>query len=322
MESEEVRGLASRLSDNIKKVIVGREGTINLVIAALLCGGHVLIEDVPGTGKTMLAKALAGSAECGFKRIQFSPDLLPSDITGINYFNLKESEFEFVPGPAFTNILLADEINRATPKTQAGLLECMEERQVTIDGKTRALEKPFMVIATQNPVDTQGVFPLPEAQLDRFLIKISMGFPSRSEGVAILKRFRNSSPLEGITPAAVKAEIAAAQAAVAGVFVHEDLMDYIIRLAEATRENENVTLGVSPRGCLALMKVSQALAAMSGRGYVLPDDIKSSAVPSLAHRLMLKSSARISPGADIEVIREILNGTPVPTEDVKKWAGV
>jgi MoxR-like ATPase len=322
MQPAEVKILADRIKDNIQKVIVGKDEVIELMMIALLCSGHVLLEDVPGTGKTMLAKSLAASLDCTFKRIQFTPDLLPSDITGINFYSMKNSEFEFLPGPVFSSIVLADEINRATPKTQAGMLECMEEHQVTIDGITLDLESPFMVLATQNPIETQGTFPLPEAQLDRFLIKIIMQYPTHTEGVNILQRFKNTRPLKDLKPVADKQQIIEAQNSILNIFIHDDLMDYIVKIIEQSRSNENISLGISPRGSLALMRAAQAAAALNGRAYVTPDDIKHVAVPTLAHRLILKSSARIQPGADSDTINEIIKKTTVPTEDIKGWAGI
>lgn len=311
----DIKAIADRIRENIGRVIVGREEAVELSLAALFCGGHVLFEDVPGTGKTLLARMLAASLRCRFGRVQFTPDLLPSDLTGIHFFNMKKSEFEFMPGPVFCNILLADEINRATPKTQAGLLECMEEGQVTIDGETHVLDQPFFVIATQNPAETQGVFPLPEAQLDRFLIKIPMEYPPHADGVEILRRFRADRPQDAVEPVAAKEDLLAARRAVAEVFVHPDLMDYVVRIAEKTRENDGVLLGVSPRGCLSLMRASQAFAALGGRNYVTPEDIKRAAGPVLAHRLVLKSSARLEAGGADALLREIVEKEPVPTED-------
>ncbi|MCL2373047.1 MAG: MoxR family ATPase [Defluviitaleaceae bacterium] len=307
-----MRDVFARIVENIEKVVIGRGEAVRLVVVGLLAGGHVLLEDVPGSGKTLLAKALAASVGCSFKRIQFTPDMLPSDITGINYFNMKVSEFEFMAGPVFANFVLADEINRATPKTQAGLLECMEERQVTIDNVTHKLAPPFMVVATQNPVDTQGVFPLPEAQLDRFTFRIPMQYTSHEASVEILRTHRQAAaPLQ---PVATADEIMAAQAAVPEIFVHEDMMGYIVSLAEATRAHEGVMLGVSARGALVLMRTAQAMAGVAGRSYVIPDDVKHAAIPVMAHRLILKGTERIKKAAADEIITEILNNTAVPTE--------
>lgn len=317
MRLEEVKLLGNRIKDNILKVIIGKGDIIDLVLVSLFCSGHVLLEDVPGVGKTMLAKCLATSAGCDFKRIQFTPDLLPSDLTGLNFYNQKLGEFIFRPGPVFTNIILADEINRATPRTQASLLECMEERQVTIDGDTKKLSDPFFVIATQNPVETQGTFPLPEAQLDRFFMRIKMGYPESGEGKRILDRFRNSNPLNGLLPVTCAAEITDARESVTSVHISDVVIDYIIEIIEMTRNHEKVSLGVSPRGSLALMKAAQALAIFKNRSFVTPDDVKQAAVPVLAHRLILKGYAISGGTASAEsVILDILKKTRTPVETV------
>ena len=314
--SQNITQVYTKIKDNIGKVIVGKEDTIDMLLVSMLCGGHVLLEDVPGTGKTMLIKSLAASVGCSFKRIQFTPDLLPSDITGINFFNMKKSEFEFVPGPIFANIVLADEINRATPKTQSGLLECMEEGQTTIDGKTYRLAAPFMVIATQNPVENMGTFPLPEAQLDRFLMKGSMEYPNHIEGVNILERFDKSSPLETLQPVVTEQELCAAIEELPRVYVCRELMGYITNLVEKTRKYPKVILGVSPRGALSLMKAAKGYAAIAGRNYVIPDDVKRAAHPVLDHRIMLENSARIHKNAAYNVVEDILGTVTVPTEAV------
>lgn len=314
--TELITSVYNRIKENIGKVIVGKTETIDMICVALLAGGHVLLEDVPGTGKTVLIKSLAASVGCDFKRIQFTPDLLPSDITGINFFNMKSSEFEFVPGPVFTNILLADEINRATPKTQSGLLECMEERQATIDGKTMRLSDPFMVIATQNPVETLGTFPLPEAQLDRFLMKGRMEYPSHDENVGILARFDKASPLDELEAVVSEEELCEAIKALPEVYICPELMEYIAYIVEATRSYPHVVLGVSPRGALALMKAAKGYAAIAGRSYVLPDDIQRAAHPVLEHRIMLESAARIRKNAVGEIVENIIKSTRVPTEAV------
>jgi len=308
--------VAAKIRESIGKVIVGKEDTIDRLIVCLLTGGHMLLEDVPGTGKTVLVKTLAASVGCKFGRIQFTPDLLPSDITGINFFNMKSSEFEFVPGPVFTNILLADEINRATPKTQSGLLECMEEFQATVDGKTYKLDAPFMVVATQNPVETLGTFPLPEAQLDRFLMKDAMNYPSHSESVDILARFDKSSPLDTLEPAVTTEELVEAIKELPNIYICRELMGYISELCEATRTYQHVTLGISPRGALALMKAAKGFAALAGRTYVLPDDIKKAAHPVLDHRIILESVLRIKKDAAAAVIDGVISATRVPTEAV------
>lgn len=314
--SQNITQVYTKIKDNVGKVIVGKEDTIDMLLVSMLCGGHVLLEDVPGTGKTMLIKSLAASVGCDFKRIQFTPDLLPSDITGINFFNMKKSEFEFVPGPIFANIVLADEINRATPKTQSGLLECMEEGQTTIDGKTYRLAAPFMVIATQNPVENMGTFPLPEAQLDRFLMKGSMEYPNHIEGVDILARFDKASPLETLQPVVTQQELCRAIEELPQVYVCRELMSYITNIVEKTRKYPKVILGVSPRGALSLMRAAKGYAAIAGRNYVTPDDVKRAAHPVLDHRIMLENSMRIHKNAAYNVIEDILGTVTVPTEAV------
>ena len=310
-----------KIKGNIQKVIVGKSDVIDLLLISLFCRGHMLLEDVPGTGKTMLVKSLAASVDCSSSRVQFTPDLLPSDITGINFFNMKTAEFEFVKGPIFANLIIADEINRATPKTQSGLLECMEEMQATIDGKTYKLEQPFMVIATQNPVENMGVFPLPEAQLDRFLIKMNMQYPTHAEGISILERFNVDSPLTKLEPVVTAQDVVDAQEALPKIFVHKDIMGYIVSLVEATRSFESVVLGVSPRGALSLMKVAKGYAAIDNRDYVMPDDVKKAALPVLTHRIMLTSSAKIKKNAAENVIKEIVEAVSVPTESSLGWSG-
>lgn len=316
MSLTNIRELADRLRDNVGQVIIGKEHVIDLLFIAMVTGGHVLLEDVPGTGKTLLAKSVARSLDCAFKRIQFTPDLLPSDLSGIHYFNQKTSEFEFRAGPLFTNILLADEINRATPRTQSSLLECMEERQVSIDGETHVLERPFLVIATQNPVESQGTFPLPEAQLDRFLFKIQMGYPSHEEGLQILRRFKSDNPLEQLAPAASSAQLIEAQQAYVEVEVHDAVLEYLLAVVERTRTHEDVVIGVSPRGSQALLRAAQVYAILQDRDYVTPDDIKAMAKPVLAHRLVLSSALRYA-GQDSgqHLIDSILGEVPVPTEE-------
>ena len=303
-----------KIKNNVSKVIVGKEDVIDLMTVALFCGGHMLICDVPGTGKTMLTKAFAASIGGKAARLQFTPDLLPGDITGVRYFNMKTAQFEFVPGPCFTNILLADEINRATPKTQSGLLECMEEHQATVDGTTYDLPEPFMVIATENPIENMGVFPLPEAQLDRFLFKTSMKYPTAEENEAILARFGTETGSIRIEPVIDSKDIPALIREVASVYVHPDLISYITRIVEATRNTEGVSLGVSPRGALALMKAAKGFAVLANRDYVWPDDIKKAAVPCLAHRLILTSSHRVKKDYDAKVIEDVLHRVSLPTE--------
>ena len=310
----QISDLYQKLDENIHKVIVGKDETVRLLFVSLLCGGHILIEDVPGTGKTKLVKAFSASLDCDCKRIQFTPDLLPSDITGINFYNMKTNDFELVKGPIFGNIVLADEINRATPKTQSGLLECMEERQATIEGTRYPLPSVFMIIATQNPLENMGTFPLPEAQIDRFFIKCKMDYPTTDESVDILERFNRQDPLDGLTAVAGKEEILAAAAELNDIYIHTDLLRYITTLVEATRSYPSVVLGASPRGALALMRAAKATAAIEGRTYVLPDDIKRIAVPTLAHRLMLTSSAKLKLNAANEIIADIVEKTAVPTE--------
>lgn len=311
-----ITSVYTRIRENISRVIVGKSDTIDLLIVSLLCGGHVLLEDVPGTGKTVLIKSLAASVDCVYKRIQFTPDLLPSDITGVNFFNMKKSEFEFVPGPIFANIVLADEINRATPKTQSGLLECMEEMQATIDGKTTKLARPFMVIATQNPVESMGTFPLPEAQLDRFLMKGKMDYPNHVEGVDILARFDRADPLATLAPVVTADELTAAIEALPQVYICPEIMSYIVSIVERTRNYPKIILGVSPRGALSLMKASKGFAAIAGRNYVTPDDVKRAAHPVLEHRLMLENALRIQKNAASAVIDDILGMVAVPTEAI------
>ena len=310
-----------KINDTVKKrvgrVIVGKEHVTELAVISLLCGGHMLIDDVPGTGKTMLAKTFAESLSLKFKRVQCVPDMLPSDLIGVNFFDMKTSEFRFIEGPIFTNILLADEINRAMPKTQSGLLECMEEHQVSVEGTTYKLSSPFMVIATENPIETKGTFDLPEAQLDRFLIKTSMGYPSHEESVEILSRKLMSIDTDVNDTEILNSEtITAAQKELASVYVHKDLLEYATSICEATRSGKDVLLGVSPRGMIALVKVAMGYAAISGRDHVLPDDIKRAAIPVLAHRLIFNNNFFHREDLGTKLINEILSSVTVPTEDI------
>jgi MoxR-like ATPase len=307
--------LARRVQDSIARVMVGKSAETELLLVALLCEGHVLIEDVPGIGKTTLAKALARSLSCSFTRIQFTPDLLPSDITGTSIYNQRTGEFETRRGPIFSQIVLTDEINRSGPRTQSALLEAMEERQVTIDVETVPLPRPFMVLATQNPVELEGTFPLPEAQLDRFLVKLSIGYPSEEDERGIIRRFREANPLSDLQPVAGPDEIISAQRAVRAVHVSPVVEGYIVQVIRATRRHDAVELGASPRATLALLRTSQALAAMQGRDFILPDDVKRMAVPTLAHRVMLGSRTRLRGRNNAAVVAEIVESVPVPVEN-------
>lgn len=311
----DVQTFSDRLINNIEKVIVGKRSTIELAVSALLCQGHLLIEDVPGVGKTMLARSLARSLGCSFSRIQFTPDMLPSDVTGVSIFNQESRVFEFRSGPIMAQIVLADEINRATPKTQAALLEAMEERQVTVDGVTHALPRPFMVQATQNPIEYEGTFPLPEAQVDRFLLRIRLGYPSKEDEILVMERQQFRHPIDDLEVVASAEELSKMQEAVKGIFVSPALKRYIVDLTNQTRQHSEVYLGASPRGSLALYRTSQARAAMLGRDFVLPDDIKALAVPTLAHRVILGPSARLRDVNARQVVEEILNNMPVPGGD-------
>ncbi len=309
-----VAAMARRVRTSVERVIVGKGAEIELMLVAMLCEGHVLLEDVPGIGKTTLAKALARSLGCTFNRIQFTPDLLPSDITGTSIYNQQTGQFETRRGPIFSQIVLTDEINRAGPRTQSALLEAMEERQVTIDVDTVPLPRPFMVLATQNPVELEGTFPLPEAQLDRFLIKLQLGYPGEEEERMILRRFKEESPMLNLEPAASTEEILSAQRTIRKGYVSPAVESYLLSVVRATRQHEAVELGASPRATLALYKSSQALAAIQGRGYVLPDDVKRMAAPVLSHRLMLSTRTRLRGRDASAILEEVLNGVAVPVE--------
>jgi MoxR-like ATPase len=306
---------------NVERVIVGKHHEVRLALVALLCQGHILIEDVPGTGKTVLAKAIARSLGCTFRRIQFTPDLLPSDVTGLSIYNQKTREFEFRPGPIMAQIVLADEINRATPKTQSALLEAMEERQATIDGTTYRMPEPFLVIATQNPIEYEGTFALPEAQLDRFMIRLRLGYPQPLEEIVILDEQKRTHPLEEISQVQTVEELRELQALVREVYIDSAVSDYIVRLVNATRSHPEVYLGASPRGSLALYKAGQAYAALQGRDYVIPDDVKALAGPALAHRIIVKTSATMRDVEPLQIVEELLESVPVDSQRSGSPAG-
>jgi MoxR-like ATPase len=303
---------AQAVKENVGRVIIGKSDVTELLLVALLTEGHVLLEDVPGIGKTTLAKALARSLRCTFARIQFTPDLLPSDVTGLNYYNQKSQEFEFLPGPVLNQVLLADEINRATPRTQSSLLEAMQERQVTVDGQTYPLPRPFMVMATQNPIELEGTFPLPEAQLDRFLMQVGLGYPSEEEEEDMLLTYQLDDPLPQLQPVASTEDVLELQRAVRETHISEDVRHYILRVVRTTREHEAVDLGVSPRGTLSLFKASQALAALRGRDYVIPSDVQHLCAPVLTHRLHISPQIRLRGRTPAEVVAEIVGSVPVP----------
>jgi MoxR-like ATPase len=303
---------AQAVQSNVGQVIIGKAATAELLLAALLVEGHILLEDVPGIGKTTLAKALARSLDCSFARIQFTPDLLPGDVTGINYFNQKRQEFEFRPGPVFSQLLLADEINRATPRTQSALLEAMQEHQATVDGQTYATPRPFLVLATQNPIELEGTFPLPEAQLDRFLMQVGLGYPSETDEDQILLRYQHDDPLVELKPVATTAQVLEMQQRVREIHVNPDVRHYVVQLTRSTRAHPAVDLGVSPRGTLALFKASQALAALRGRDYVIPSDVQFLCPPVLTHRIHISPQVRLRGRTPAQVIAEIVASVPVP----------
>ena len=312
--SRQVADLAAKVKENVQRVIVGKDESIELALVALLCRGHILVEDVPGIGKTTLAKALATSLGCSFKRIQCTPDLMPSDVLGVNFFNQKMSEFEFRPGPVFSQVVLADEINRATPRTQSALLEAMQEQQATVDGVTMPLPEPFLVLATQNPVEMEGTFPLPEAQLDRFMVRVTLGYPSAEEESDIFLRFERDSVLPDLQPVTSSDELSRMQLVPQAVRVDDVVRQYVVSIVTATRGHSGISLGASPRAGLALYKTSQARAAMDGRDYVTPDDVKRLAPSVLPHRMILSSAARLRGSTAEQLVAEVLDSVPVPIE--------
>ena len=314
MESHNIPNYAQIVIDNVEKVIVGKRAVIELLLVALFCEGHVLIEDVPGLGKTMLARSLATSLGGEFKRLQCTPDLLPNDVTGVSIYNQQANQFEFQPGPIFVNVLLADEINRATPRTQSALLEAMQEQQVTVDGKTRLLPRPFIVIATQNPIEFEGTFPLPEAQLDRFLMKLSVGYPTRSQEKQLLNNLSREHPINTIQPVVEAADLISLQKSAWDIYIDESLQDYIVQIVEATRTHPDLVLGASPRGSLALYKTAQAFAAIRGRDHVIPDDIQALVPSVLGHRLILKPDAELRGRTTQGVLADLLLKIPLNLE--------
>jgi len=314
---QKAQEVAEKVITNVEKVIVGKHDEVQLTLLALLCQGHLLIEDVPGVGKTMLAKSIARSIGCTFRRIQFTPDMLPSDVTGVSVFNQKTREFEFRPGPVMAQIVLTDEINRATPKTQSALLECMEERQVTVDGTTYPMARPFLVLATQNPIEYEGTFPLPEAQLDRFMMRINLGYPSPKDEITMMDSQQYVHPVEAIGQVVDVEELLEARETVKGIYIDDSVKEYIVAVVGETRKHSDVYLGASPRGSLALYKTSQARAALLGRDYVIPDDIKALAQVTLSHRLIIGPSARIKNVDPKAVVEEIISSVPVPGARVR-----
>lgn len=314
---QSVQTIANRISENVQRVIIGKDHEVRMTLVALLCEGHLLIEDVPGVGKTMLARSISRSIGCEYRRIQFTPDMLPSDVTGVSVYNQKTQEFEFRHGPIMAQIVLADEINRATPKTQSALLEAMEERQVTVDGTTYAMARPFLILATQNPIEYEGTFPLPEAQVDRFLMRIRLGYPAKNQEIEILGKQAQSHPIDSLEQVVSAEELMETQRSIREVYVDEAVKEYIVDLVTVTRDHPDVYLGASPRGSLALFRAGRAWAALAGRDYVLPDDIKLLAEATLAHRLIVSPSARIKNVDARQVIEDALQHTPVPGSRVK-----
>ena len=314
VDANGVQNMADKIRHSVQRVIVGKDDVIDLAIVALLCKGHVLVEDVPGIGKTTMAKALAQSLGCTFNRIQFTPDLMPTDVLGVNFYNQKSGDFEFRAGPIFSQILLADEINRATPRTQSALLEAMGERQATIDGVTRAISEPFMVLATQNPIEMEGTFPLPEAQLDRFMLRIKLGYPSPDEESDILLRFQKDTILPALDPVTTESELRPLQDAVTTVRVDDTIRMYVVEITQATREHDGLSLGASPRAALSLYKTAQAKAALDARDFVTPDDVKEMAETVLAHRMILTSNSRLRGRTTETIVEEVLDSVPVPIE--------
>jgi len=319
VDQSQAQDIAGRIIDNIQKVIIGKAQAVELAVIALLSHGHVLIEDVPGVGKTMLGKSLARSIDCVFKRIQLTPDMLPSDITGVSIFNQQTREFEFRPGPVLGQIVLADEINRATPKTQSALLEAMEERQVTVDGITHKIASPFMIVATENPIEHEGIFPLPEAQLDRFMIRIQLGYPSFVDEISIIDSQRLQHPIESLSAVASADQVKEAQEAVKAIFVHDQVRRYIVSLVQATRTHDDAALGASPRAGLALFRSCQALALLRGRDYVIPDDVKELAVPVMAHRVIVTPSARMKRVETHRIVEDVVGHVAVPGGRATGW---